>query len=411
MAEGDDRPGYSFNPGPPPEASAYLRNKGWLPAFSWRDVEPEEHAVAFTVAKATSMEVLRDIREEVQTALDDGLTFRDFQNRLQPRLEARGWWGYGGARDQLDGQEKPALLGTPRRLRTIYDANLRSARAAGQWDRIQRTKQAMPYLTYNLGPSERHRPEHAAKECVTLPVDDPFWLTWFTPNGWGCKCWIRQVSRREAVMLGIDDSPVIATRPWQNARTGEIQQIPVGIDPGWQGNPGSMRRRTMEDVFAGRLRTLSPAARQVAVRDIATSWAMQSRSTAGMPLRVPVAFLPDRIAARLAVRAHVALTPAVARHLFADKSDRAMGDLAALEGLGAANTTFALRTDALNRQSLDVLIAGAARPDDPEIANRRALRVILFLGGPRPTASTLHRTDGRRWRDRVLRKRQIEVLD
>lgn len=134
--EDDDRPGYSFDPGPPPEASRYLRNKGWLPAFSWLDVEPEEHAVAFTVAKATSLDVLRDIREELQTALDDGLPFAEFQKRLQPRLEARGWWGYGGAVDRLDGQEKPALLGTPRRLRTIYDANLRSARAAGQWDRI-----------------------------------------------------------------------------------------------------------------------------------------------------------------------------------------------------------------------------------------------------------------------------------
>ena len=35
-----------------------------------------------------------------------------------------------------------------------------------------------------------------------LPVDDPWWQTHYPPNGWGCKCWVRQVSRREAERLG-----------------------------------------------------------------------------------------------------------------------------------------------------------------------------------------------------------------
>ena len=48
----DDRPGYSFEPGPPPEASRFLRTKGLAPSFRWDDVEPEEHAVAFAVAGA-----------------------------------------------------------------------------------------------------------------------------------------------------------------------------------------------------------------------------------------------------------------------------------------------------------------------------------------------------------------------
>jgi len=63
MADFPDRPGYSFDPGPPPEASRFLRNKGMRPAFSWADVEPEEHAVAFTVAKATELDVLEAIHQ------------------------------------------------------------------------------------------------------------------------------------------------------------------------------------------------------------------------------------------------------------------------------------------------------------------------------------------------------------
>ena len=37
---------------------------------------------------------------------------------------------------------------------------MRVARAAGQWARIQRTKEARPYLVYELGPAEKHRPLH-----------------------------------------------------------------------------------------------------------------------------------------------------------------------------------------------------------------------------------------------------------
>ncbi|MDJ0826965.1 MAG: phage minor head protein [Rhodobacter sp.] len=244
MPEFEEKPGYSFAPGPPPEASRFFRSKGILPSFSWQDVESDEHANAFAVAKAAHADVLEAIKEELQTALDEGIPFSEFQKTLRPRLQKLGWWGYGEARDPMTGAAKPALLGTPRRLRLIYNANIRSARAAGQWERIQRTKSALPYLQYRLGPSERHRPHHEAKEGLILPADDPFWQNWFPPNGWGCKCWVRQISRAEAERLGIDASPEIPVRDVQNTRTGQIKRVPVGIDPGWEGNPGYLRALT-----------------------------------------------------------------------------------------------------------------------------------------------------------------------
>lgn len=32
------------------------------------------------------------------------------------------------------------------------------------------------------------RPSHAALEGVTLPTGDPFWRTFWPPNGWNCRC-------------------------------------------------------------------------------------------------------------------------------------------------------------------------------------------------------------------------------
>lgn len=296
MSDPQDRPGYSFNPGPPPEASRFLRNKGLRPSFSFEDVEAEEHAVAFTVAKAMELDLLDAMQGEVQKALDEGLPFEAFQKnwRANPRLAE--WWGKREVVDPLTGETELVQLGSPRRLRTIYNANLRSARAAGQWERIQRTKGAFPFLEYRTGPSENHRPHHLAKAGTILPVDSPFWDEWMPPNGWGCKCWVRQVTKAEAARRGVSDEPEVPQTVVENTRTGEVRIVPQGIDPGWQRNPGQMRMQGMEAMLAEKLDQLPEAARQAALRDIATSWRVMRILRDRAPGSAPVAAVRQEIA-------------------------------------------------------------------------------------------------------------------
>ncbi|WP_444667171.1 phage head morphogenesis protein [Cereibacter changlensis] len=320
-----DRPGYSFTPGPPPEASRYLTNKGLRPAFSFRDVEPEEHAVAFTVAKAMQLDVLTGIREEVQRALDQGLPLATFQKTLRPRLEALGWWGKEAMVDPATGKTRRVQLGSPRRLRTIYEANIRSARAAGQWERIQRTKRALPYLLYQLGPSIDHREEHLMKAGLILPVDHPFWATWFPPNGWGCKCWVRQITRFEAEDLGVDDdAPPTPMRAVKNRRTGESRQIPLGIDPGWDRNPGALRLQAMEQLLNDKLDAADPAIARAALRDIATSWRAERVLKGEAPGAVPVAMLPREVAGAVGMAKRVVSMTSSYGQKFIDK-ERGVG--------------------------------------------------------------------------------------
>lgn len=242
------KPGYTFPGVVPREALDYFRAKGWQVGFSHLDVFREEHATAFTVAKGMEADVLRDIREAVDAALAEGKTFAQFKAELQPRLEELGWWGRKEMADPLTGEAREVQLGSPRRLKTIYRANLRTARAAGQWDRVQRTKRALPYLLYSLGPSENHRPLHESWAGRILPVDDPFWQTHYPPNGWGCKCRVRQVSAREAERRGGPSrAPEVTTREWVNKRTGEVVEVPRGIDPGWDTNPGAVGRLTQAE--------------------------------------------------------------------------------------------------------------------------------------------------------------------
>ena len=287
-------------PGPiPADALQYFRAKVSKPEFDWRDIWREEHAHAFTVAKATQLDVLDSIRESLDKALAEGRTYREFARELTPELQRLGWWGKAIMEDPLTGEVKGVQLGSPRRLKTIYRANMRTARAAGQWQRAQRTKKALPYLIYELGPSHEHRAEHVAWHGTLLPVDDPWWDTHMPPNGWGCKCRVRQVTQWEYDRLTKDGvpapdraqvidsdtrlptghreektTPVKTTAPaihrvaWKNKRTGVTEMVPEGIDPGWDTNPGKARQQNLEEVLAGKLAGMPREVVAVAKRDI-----------------------------------------------------------------------------------------------------------------------------------------------
>lgn len=305
MTEFPDRPGYSFDPGPPPEAMRFFRGKGLRPSFGWEDVEPEEHAVAFAVAKMGEIDLLEAARGEVEKALADGLPFEAFKKNWRANPALTEWWGKKQMSDPLTGEVVKAQLGSPRRLRTIYDANLRSARAAGQWERIERTKDAFPFLEYRLGASEQHRPHHAAKEGLIIAVDSPFWDEWMPPNGWGCKCKVRPVTRREAERRGISPTPDIPDQKVVNKRTGETAIVPLGIDPGWQRNPGKLRRQAVEGLLRDRLEAAPEAVVQAAVKDMARSWAAERVLAGTSPGAVPVAVLPKALSSAVGIEARL----------------------------------------------------------------------------------------------------------
>lgn len=229
----------------PEEAIRHFRAKGYRIAFSWLDTDAATHLRAFTVAKAYPLEILTDIRQAVDAAIADGESFSRFRNRLQDTLVKKGWWGQQIVRDPLTGKDRLVQLGSVRRLKTIFNTNIRTAYARGRWERIDRLKDEMPYLRYVSVQDASTRPEHAAWHGTVLPVDDPWWNTHYPPNGWGCRCTVMQLDDDDLQRYGYrltDGTPPYSTRadlrPWRNKRTGQVHQIPRGIDPGWAHNVG-----------------------------------------------------------------------------------------------------------------------------------------------------------------------------
>lgn len=226
---------------PPAEAVAFFQRKGLEASYAWQEVYAEEHARVFTVAKAMQLDVLEDIRKEVNRAISEGTTLAEFRRNLTPTLQRKGWWGQRFDAGP-DGTTKRVQLGSPRRLEIIYDTNLRTAYAAGRWEQIQRTKEARPYLRYVAIMDSRTRPLHRAWHGTVLPADDPWWATHYPPNGWNCRCTVQQLSDRDLERYGYEVSPAAPdaglTTTWQNPSTGEVRQIPRGIDPGFDYNVG-----------------------------------------------------------------------------------------------------------------------------------------------------------------------------
>lgn len=302
--------GFTFSSDPPPEVSAYLRQKGDRPAFRWSEVWGDEHAHAFTVAKATSADVLKAIRSSLQKAIDEGVPYETWSRGLKPELVRLGWWGRQEMGDPATGEVREVQLGSPRRLRTIFQANLRSARASGQWERAQRTKGTLPFLLYGLGPSERHRPEHVAKEGMVLPVDDPVWTTWFPPNGWGCKCWVRQVTRAEAMRRGVTPTFETPTKTFRRIRDdGRVErvQVPNGIDPGWQTNAGLNRSATLMRNLVDRLEEAGEPAARALMTDFWSGSTPEALARLGRRAFAPVAVAPARVRQELGAETSVVM--------------------------------------------------------------------------------------------------------
>ena len=236
---------------PPQEAIEYFRQKGYQIGFSYLDVWLQEHQVAFTVAKAMELDLLADIRAQVDAALANGTTLQTFIDELRPNLVKRGWWGTREVVDPKTGEKVLARLGSPRRLKVIYDTNLRTAHAEGQWQRIQAVKDRLPYLMYDHTPSTYERPEHAAWDGLVLPADDPWWLRHMPVKAWGCKCRVIQLGERQLKRLGkgVDQAPEEQWRDYTNARSGETQRVPAGVDPAFNYPPGG-RRQAIEKSLA-----------------------------------------------------------------------------------------------------------------------------------------------------------------
>lgn len=270
------------------EAIRYFRGKGSVTTKSWTDVYAAAHSRAFMVAGAASDALVADFRAEIDRALTDGTSLADFRKAFDVIVEKHGW-SHTGTRNW--------------RSSIIFDANLRTAYAAGRW--VQQTAPdtlaAFPYLQYHHSGSLHPRIQHLHWDGLVLRADDPWLRTNYPPNGWRCGCYMTSCSHRDLGRMGKkgpDEAPPLEFRAEEVG--GRTVRVPLGIDPGWEYNvgeawlsrtlPGSqtvaaapgMIRRFVESALAGR----RPPESYIPVAIVPTELAATYRLPAGTEVRL-----------------------------------------------------------------------------------------------------------------------------
>lgn len=175
---------------PTPHIVEWIETKQPQAIGDWRELGAQEYGRAFTAAGTQGYDVIGDLYEGLLETLREGGGESDFADKVLPVLRAKGW---------LPDLDDKAL---GRRVRLIYDTNLRTSQAVGKWRAAQRTKQFLPYARYSAVLDSRTRPSHAALHGIIRPIDDPFWSQAWPPCGFNCRCIVSQLSRSQAARFG-----------------------------------------------------------------------------------------------------------------------------------------------------------------------------------------------------------------
>ena len=214
------------------EAIAHFNKKVLLTSQSYAEVKAYEHALAFTVAQIADKDMLAEVHKAMKQAIQNGTLFHDFQKRLKPYLMAKGWLAPTGEITSDILREHQKHLG--QRLKTIYHTNKQTAYAAGRWERIQKTKAFLPYLQYMPSLSVNKRDSHKRYYGLVRSVDDPIWQSIYPPNGFRCKCQVKQLTKTAAQQI-LDEqkkagkSYDIEMETIKNPLTGEMMTVPKGV--------------------------------------------------------------------------------------------------------------------------------------------------------------------------------------
>ncbi|MFK5194155.1 phage minor head protein [Glaesserella parasuis] len=168
-------------------------------------------ARATTISKLTDLDITRDIYGSMEKARREGKSFNAWKKTLVDDLERKGWvYGHDKAISRgIDGKlladpKTGEHFGTPRRLNTIYRTNMQQAYSAARYQRYMDNLDNRPYWQYSAVGDKRTRPAHQALNGKIYRYDDPFWATFYPPNGFNCRCTVIALSERDLKRKGIE---------------------------------------------------------------------------------------------------------------------------------------------------------------------------------------------------------------
>ncbi|WP_448761609.1 phage head morphogenesis protein [Acinetobacter tandoii] len=165
--------------------------------------------LATTVSFLSGIEQVETVIKSLNKTLAEGGTFNDFQKLV----------------------EENEIVLSKYYLKNVFRTNIQTAYGHGRWQQQQKNKAKRPYLMYSAIDDTRVRPSHLALNRIIRHIDDPFWLLYYPPWGFMCRCTVIALTEKEAKKLGItsdEDLPQIAEdMGWSTSPLtfGEMQDV------------------------------------------------------------------------------------------------------------------------------------------------------------------------------------------
>lgn len=184
------------------EAMQYAQLKKIVLPDEFYSLDLRTRQYASTVSFLSSLEQINTVMQAVNKSIADGSTFDSFKELVADS-------GIALPESYLD---------------NVFRTNIQSAYAHGRWQQQQRNKAARPYLMYSAIDDSRARPSHLAMNRIIRHIDDPFWLIWYPPNGFRCRCTVIALTEKQALKYGI---------------TSDEDLPDIAVDLGWSTSPAN----------------------------------------------------------------------------------------------------------------------------------------------------------------------------
>ena len=190
----------------PQKAIAFLKSKGaLLTHLDEKGLMESARAKAARIANLSSLEMTKDIYRSLVDAQAQGLPFGEWKKGIFEHFKKKGWIAGYDKEYVLADPKTGEYFGTPRRLETIYRTNMQAAYSAQRYVEMRDNADNRPYWQYSAVNDDRTRPSHSAMHGLVYRYDDPFWATFYPPNGFNCRCSVialaeRDIKRRNLVV-------------------------------------------------------------------------------------------------------------------------------------------------------------------------------------------------------------------
>ncbi len=189
-------------PNPPAEAWKYWQDKVPMSKKVFNSLAEDDRVKAFIVGGMAKADMLNAMYDSIGEALETGKPMEKWKEEIQDLFQRKGW-------------TSPA----PFRLDNIFRTNIQTAYQVGRYKQMMDVVEDRPYWQYSAVNDSRTRENHAALHGRVVKAKDPFWDTFYPPNGFRCRCSVKTLSERQMKKKGLKTEKI---------EPGSLLKIPMG---------------------------------------------------------------------------------------------------------------------------------------------------------------------------------------